>query len=550
MTINDLRTHLLEENARDKRLTILNFILVTIVSLILIGIAFYFFGAILIKNTTDGVSQVTSSEYGWYYKLAFAALLIGGIGYIVSKLLTLKKRPTQIEEFVSKVQMNKQASNVDEYVEYRITVPLVKVNLKLCPVNFVIVAFENEIKFYKLPIHTQFVPYLKTLLSGVNLSAVNQAKNELYQDDDGTIEIPLATYASANNIRQDESSAVTALKTKEEFSQFLQNDLSSSINQYEKDRVGTKKTTLIYGGLSVLLVIGFLGYIMYNAFTQGFESIGITTFIPIIAVFAVYYIIYYIFIRPKQMTALKSGEMEINTSSTTTFKTELFDKILKFMIPDSQYIMHGHVDYAEFMESGMFTQKNYKITGNDLVVGKFSGVPFQFCDLTVTHQKKMHKEGEAPNCALYGQFFIARFNKSFSTPVYIVPKTGVAGFFMNNEIELYIDTPGEKIELEDPEFMKMFKVYGGDQIEARYILTPALMERIKDLAIRTQGQYYISFYNNKITVANNSGKNNFEVGMFKSITKDDNKLLVDFYQDICDELAIINDLKLNVKIWN
>ena len=32
------------------------------------------------------------------------------------------------------------------------------------------------------------------------------------------------------------------------------------------------------------------------------------------------------------------------------------------------------------------------------------------------------------------------------------------------------------IKLEDPEFEKLFAVYGDDQIEARYILTPALMQ--------------------------------------------------------------------------
>jgi len=95
----------------------------------------------------------------------------------------------------------------------------------------------------------------------------------------------------------------------------------------------------------------------------------------------------------------------------------------------------------------------------------------------------------------------------------------------------------------------MFNVYGEDQIEARYILTPALMERIKQLSLRTKGQYYIAFSDNRITVANNSGKNNFEIKQSKSITKDDNKMLVEFYQDLCDQFAIIDDLKLNIKIW-
>jgi hypothetical protein len=102
--------------------------------------------------------------------------------------------------------------------------------------------------------------------------------------------------------------------------------------------------------------------------------------------------------------------------------------------------------------------------------------------------------------------------------------------------------------LEDPEFMDMFNVYGTDQVEARYILTPALMERIKSVARRTKGQFYIAFSNNKITVTNHNNSK-FGIGHFTSLTKDNNKLLVEFYENVCDEFAIIDDLKLNINIW-
>jgi hypothetical protein len=55
--------------------------------------------------------------------------------------------------------------------------------------------------------------------------------------------------------------------------------------------------------------------------------------------------------------------------------------------------------------------------------------------------------------------------------------------------------PAERklIRLEDPRFEKEFCVYGEDQVEARYILTPSLMERIlafknkwnKDVSLRS-----------------------------------------------------------------
>ncbi len=37
---------------------------------------------------------------------------------------------------------------------------------------------------------------------------------------------------------------------------------------------------------------------------------------------------------------------------------------------------------------------------------------------------------------------------------------------------------GELIKLENPEFEKIFSVYGSSQQEARYVLTPTMMEAI------------------------------------------------------------------------
>jgi hypothetical protein len=118
------------------------------------------------------------------------------------------------------------------------------------------------------------------------------------------------------------------------------------------------------------------------------------------------------------------------------------------------------------------------------------------------------------------------------------------------EINLYTSNHfGDKVQLEDPDFMNLFKVYCNDPIEARYILTPAMMERIKSLSTQVEGDLYLSFKNDKVSVLMNSGKNNFEVGEFKSIGINNNEILVGFYEDLCSQLSIIDDLKLNVKIW-
>jgi hypothetical protein len=46
----------------------------------------------------------------------------------------------------------------------------------------------------------------------------------------------------------------------------------------------------------------------------------------------------------------------------------------------------------------------------------------------------------------------------------------------------------KRVGLEDPKFEKVFEVYGSDQVEARYLVHPVLMERLLDLEASFHGQ--------------------------------------------------------------
>ena len=60
---------------------------------------------------------------------------------------------------------------------------------------------------------------------------------------------------------------------------------------------------------------------------------------------------------------------------------------------------------------------------------------------------------------------------------------------------------GQLVKLEDPEFEKAFVVYSSDQIEARYILSPALMRRILDFKNANGRAVHVGFANSRVYVA-------------------------------------------------
>lgn len=49
------------------------------------------------------------------------------------------------------------------------------------------------------------------------------------------------------------------------------------------------------------------------------------------------------------------------------------------------------------------------------------------------------------------------------------------------EPEISVDDKLEEVILEDPEFNQMYAIYADDQVEARYILTPTFIERLKNI---------------------------------------------------------------------
>lgn len=76
----------------------------------------------------------------------------------------------------------------------------------------------------------------------------------------------------------------------------------------------------------------------------------------------------------------------------------------------------------------------------------------------------------------------------------------------------------KKVGLEDPVFERAFEVWGSDQVEARYLLHPAFMQRLLDLETHLKGhKLRCAFQNGDLLVAL-EGENLFEPGdLFKPL---------------------------------
>ena len=105
----------------------------------------------------------------------------------------------------------------------------------------------------------------------------------------------------------------------------------------------------------------------------------------------------------------------------------------------------------------------------------------------------------------------------------------------------------KKIELEDVEFNEKYMLYSDDEVEARYLATPAFMERLKNLELAfCAKKIKVSCRGNKILFAIESRKDLFE---FVDINKPLNnpEQFKKFFDQISSVLLMIDHFKLDEK---
>ncbi|MEH2216465.1 MAG: DUF3137 domain-containing protein [Nostoc sp.] len=143
-----------------------------------------------------------------------------------------------------------------------------------------------------------------------------------------------------------------------------------------------------------------------------------------------------------------------------------------------------------------------------------------------------------------GLFFKAKFNKSLKAITIVQPK------FITANIHTINIAKKQVIKLEDPEFNKFFTVYGDDQIEARYVLSTNLMDKIVNFRKRTNRNIYISFVDDMIYIAIEEAVENniLEPNLYKSVLSF--APLREYFETLNLMLGIVEDLNLDRHIWH
>lgn len=261
------------------------------------------------------------------------------------------------------------------------------------------------------------------------------------------------------------------MKTKEEFRKYYENELINKTDEYSK-------TVKYYCG------IGLLAYFILLYFCFLVKNILPMSLTMLISLGGVLYLEY------KFLSILKKK-----------YKDELVFDIVKFVSNNNstatiQY--NSRVARDVLQECGIFNFDKLKFKGSNYTVMRENGYGIVLSDVKLWNWK--NARGQAKETFFEGVYFSASFNKPINEFVYLIPNN--INDTVISKLADYTNYKGIKVSLENMEFEKKYNVYSSDEIQARYILSLRLMERINDIDNIFKRKKYIVFKqeNGKVSI--------------------------------------------------
>jgi hypothetical protein len=359
---------------------------------------------------------------------------------------------------------------------------------------------------------------------------------------------------------------------------FIQGDLAGPLQRLEtrrRDALATLKRTrrrLKLGGFAAVIVLslatGLLGLLMGS-----------------LAAFGAY-----LYLAGRSRDRLFAGALR------DELKREVIRPLVQHVAPSATYHPDRHVPQHVFEESGLYQLKPSVFRGDDLAEGRLGDVDLRFSELEVEHVVRS-RDGSSRQTVFKGLFFVADFHKEFAGFTIVRPRRPrvlgtyasraslaekmSAGLAFTEHLMGTRWSPGasrygalQEVALEDPTFAEHFDVYATDQVETRYILSPAMMERLlafRQEAIRAReeliarlaarrkffqvvdekdmesGMFYVSFARSNVYIAKHHFRDLFEMDPERPLTTASIEM---YAAELRFAFGIVEDLNLNTRIWS
>lgn len=237
-----------------------------------------------------------------------------------------------------------------------------------------------------------------------------------------------------------------------------------------------------------------------------------------------------------------------NHNRRNFFRTVIIPELFKQAVPGLKYDPESGITRTKFLSYGLFNDFD-RYNSEDKLSGKIGKTKFTAAEVHI-EKKHKDKDGKTHYSTIFkGILFVADFNKNLNSRTVVLPDVAERCFgkLIGNFLQKMNILNGSLVKLENPEFEKIFSVYSYDQIEARYILTPQMMEQLTELRKKYNSDIRIVFEDEHMALAISKSSGWLEPPYFGRLARIEvlEKILIELEEII----NIIEALDLNTRIW-
>ncbi|GGI81525.1 DUF3137 domain-containing protein [Shewanella gelidii] len=186
-------------------------------------------------------------------------------------------------------------------------------------------------------------------------------------------------------------------------------------------------------------------------------------------------------------------------------KVQVFPRIFRYFGDDFIFSDNHRLSLSTFKQAKILPRYD-RAKHEDYVQGTYRGVEIVLNEIALVRRVKRHNR-TVDQPVFKGLAIELSCKKPFhGHTVLIKNRGGVMNFFSDRYEGL------QRVKLEDAKFEKRFDVFSTDQVEARYLLTLAFMERLQALAALFGESFQCAFYQQKLFILLDSKINRFELG--------------------------------------
>ena len=223
-----------------------------------------------------------------------------------------------------------------------------------------------------------------------------------------------------------------------------------------------------------------------------------------------------------------------------SFKAVVLNHVCKLHFPGLSYDPKGYVGYDEFDATNLFAYTSDEYRSEDFFGGRSGKTDIHFAEVVAKRERKRFSKGSIET--YYDEFFnglvfVADFHKHFHSNTRLIPRG-----------EKLKKVGGERpVTMEDPEFEEIFATVSTDQVDARYVLSTAMVRRFVELNKRFPGMRAL-FRDEKLVLALPRNRDLFEPSLYRRAQS--SAQIGEFVKDIKSLLQIVDEMNLNTRIWS